>query len=135
MSTSSAIAASGDDDAKTVAALDLQYQAAVKANDAATIKRLLADDMVLVTGKGSVFKKADFVREAEKKELIYERQDISDQVVRVYGDTAVTTALLSVKGRDAKGDVTEYRVWYSDTYVKRNGVWQYVFGQSTGRLP
>ena len=32
--------ASSDENAKTVAALDMQYQAAVKANDAATMDRI-----------------------------------------------------------------------------------------------
>jgi len=35
-----------------VAALDTEYQAAVKANDVATMDRILADDFVLVTGLG-----------------------------------------------------------------------------------
>jgi hypothetical protein len=42
-----AVAAS-DDNQKTVAALDTQYQAAVKANDATTMDRILADDFILV---------------------------------------------------------------------------------------
>jgi len=37
-----------DDDKKTVAALDTEYQAAVKINDASTMHRILADDFVLV---------------------------------------------------------------------------------------
>ena len=40
------------EDQKTVAALDTQYQAAVKTNDAATMDRILADDFVLSTGSG-----------------------------------------------------------------------------------
>ena len=41
-----------DDDKKTVAALDAEYQAAVKINDASTMNRILADDFILVTGSG-----------------------------------------------------------------------------------
>jgi hypothetical protein len=40
--------ASSEEDAKTVAALDTKYQAAVKANDAATMDQILADDFVFV---------------------------------------------------------------------------------------
>lgn len=39
-------------DEKVVAALDTQYQLAVKGNDAAAMDRILADDFVLVTGNG-----------------------------------------------------------------------------------
>src|SRR6266849_5371099 len=42
-------AASSVDDEKAVAALDTEYQAAVKKNDVATMDRILADDFVLVT--------------------------------------------------------------------------------------
>jgi len=41
-----------DDDQKVVAALDTEYQAAVRKNDAATMDRILADDFVLVTASG-----------------------------------------------------------------------------------
>ena len=44
--------AAAAEDKAAVAALDTQYQAAVKANDAATMDRILADDFVLVTGRG-----------------------------------------------------------------------------------
>jgi hypothetical protein len=44
--------ASSEEDVKTVAALDTKYQAAVKSNDAATMDQILADDFVLVTGRG-----------------------------------------------------------------------------------
>jgi uncharacterized NAD(P)/FAD-binding protein YdhS len=50
-------AAPADDAKKAVGALDTQYQAAVKANDAAAMDRILADDFVLVTGRGQAFTK------------------------------------------------------------------------------
>lgn len=60
---------------KTMAALDTKYQAAVKSNDAATMDQILADDFVLVTGRGKVSSKADLIESARKKEVTYERQD------------------------------------------------------------
>src|SRR5512132_977557 len=88
--------ANQEDDAKTVAALDTKYQASVKANDTATMDQILADDFVLVTGRGKVSSKADLMESARKKEIAYERQDEEPgtQKVRVWGDTAVVTALL-----------------------------------------
>jgi ketosteroid isomerase-like protein len=86
------------DDAATVAALDTEYQAAVKRNDAQTMDRILADDFVLVTGRGQVFTKTDLLREARNQSTIYEHQEDTEQNVRVWGDTAVVTALLWLKG-------------------------------------
>jgi hypothetical protein len=45
-------AGSSVDDEKAVAALDTEYQAAVKKNNVFTMDRILADDFVLVTGLG-----------------------------------------------------------------------------------
>ena len=121
-------------DKSIVAALDTAYQAAVKHNDVATMDRILADDFVLVTGNGHVYTKADLLKEASEKRVIYERQEDSNQTVRVWGDTAVVTALLWAKGT-SRGEPFDYKVWFSDTYVFTSAGWRYVFGQSSLRLP
>src|SRR6266516_5102882 len=82
------------DDEKAVAALDTEYQAAVAKNDASTMARILADDFVLVTGTGKTFSKADLLSEARSGKTVYEHQEASSRTVRVWGDTAVVTALL-----------------------------------------
>src|SRR6476660_6540867 len=74
--------AAADDAKKIVATLDTQYQAAVKANDAATMDRILADDFVLVTGRGQTFSKADLLRDARTKSSVYEHQEEIEQKVR-----------------------------------------------------
>jgi len=117
-----------------VAALDAEYQEAVKNNDVATMDRILADDFVLVTGNGRVYTKADLLKEADEKNVIYERQEDYNRTVRVWGDTAVVTALLWAKGAD-RGEPFDYKVWFSDTYVRFSAGWRYVLGQSSLRLP
>src|SRR6185295_10134261 len=59
------------DDAKAVADLDTQYQKAVKENDVATMDKILLDDFVLVTGNGTVYNKADLLKSARDKEIIW----------------------------------------------------------------
>ncbi len=131
----SSIGAQQPRDAKAVvAALDKQYQAAVKANDTATMNRILADDFVLVIGTGKAFTKADLLASAASKDFIYEKQDDTNQVVRVWGNTAVVTALLWLKGTN-KGVPFDYKLWFSDTYVRMPSGWRYVFGQASLRLP
>ena len=122
------------DDEKTVAALDTQYQAAVEKNDVATMDRILADDFVLVTGTGKTFTKADLLKDARSKTTVYERQDDSSQTVRIWGNTAVVTALLWAKGNEG-GKAFEYKLWFSDTYVRTPSGWRYVFGQASIPLP
>ena len=62
-----AATASPEDDAKAVAALDTEYQAAVERNDAETMARILADDFVLVLGNGKSYNKADLIDSAKEK--------------------------------------------------------------------
>ena len=121
-------------DESIVAALDAEYQEAVKNNDVATMDRILADDFALVTGNGRVYTKADLLKEAAEKSVIYERQEDYNQTVRLWADTAVVTALLWAKGTD-RGEPFNYKVWFSDTYVRFPTGWRYVLGQSSLRLP
>src|SRR5271170_4494174 len=125
---------SREDDQKTVAALDTEYQAAVKVNDVATMNRILADDFVLVIGSGKTFTKADLLKESGSGEYVYEHQEDTQQTVRVWGDTAVVTARLWGKGTDS-GKPFDHTLWFSDTYVRTPAGWRYVFGQASLPLP
>jgi ketosteroid isomerase-like protein len=121
-----------EDDAKIVAALDTQYRDAVKANDAPVIGRILADDFVLVNGRARVATKADLIKAAQEKSVIYENQEEREgsQTVRVYGDTAVVTAVLYIKGTDA-GKPLEYQLCLSDVYLRTPAGWRDVFSQAS----
>jgi len=122
------------DDKASLAALDTEYQAAVKANDAVTMDRILADDFILVTGRGAVFTKEDLLTSARNKEVIYEHQEDTQQTVRIWGDTAVVTALLWQKGTN-NGKPFDDKLWFSDTYIRAPTGWHYAFGQASIRLP
>jgi ketosteroid isomerase-like protein len=120
---------SADDHRKVVAALDTEYQAAVKKNDAATMDRILADDFVLVTASGKTYSKADLLNDARGGQTNYEHQEDTMQTVRVWGDTAAVTAKLWEKGI-ADGKAFDHTLWFSDVYVRTPSGWRYVFGQS-----
>lgn len=66
--------------------------------------------------------------------MIYEHQEDTSQTVRVWGNTAVVTALLRAKGSD-QGKPFEYRLRFSDTYVRTAAGWRYVFAQASLPLP
>lgn len=137
---SSATAVTGhqpENAARVVAALDTQYQAAVKRNDARTMERILADDFILITGRGTAFTKADLVGDARAGTCTYEQQDevAGSQTVRLYGHTtAIVTAQLWEKGTCTDGSTFDSKLWFSDTYVRDHGHWSYVFGQASRPL-
>ena len=133
---STAIAGPAEDE-KTIAELDRQYQYAVKVHDVATIERIHADDMVLVLGSGRVVTGKELEENARKAAVKYEQQDEipGSQKVRVWGDTGVVTAQLWIKGSDARRGNFDYKLWFSDTYVRIDGRWRYAFGQASLPLP
>lgn len=111
-----------------VLALDQEFQAATGRKDVAAIGRLLPDDYILITSKGEVETKAGLLAEARDPKVVYSHQEDSRQTVRIWGDTAVITALLWAAGAE-DGKPFEYRVWFSDVYVCTSQGWRYSFGQ------
>lgn len=130
-----ALFATPQDDAAAVAALDTEYQAAVERNDAATMGRILHDEFTLVLGDGRAFDKAALLASANG-DFVYEIQaeEPGSQKVRVWGDTAVVTALLRLKGTH-RGKAFDRRLWFTDTYVRTPAGWKYYFGQASLALP
>lgn len=119
---------------KHIVELDAEFQQAVKIGDTRTIDRIVADDFVLVNGRGEAFSKVDLLKTVREGKIVYERQEDSDQAVRVWGDTAIITALLWAKGTK-NGEPFEYKVWFSDVYKLTPTGWRYVFAQVSLRLP
>jgi ketosteroid isomerase-like protein len=130
----SAQAASNDEQA--VAKLDTEFQAAVKANDAQTMARIMHKNMILVLGNGTINTREEQLEQARNKDFVYEHQgeDAGTQTVRVWGDTAVVTARLWIKGV-YRGVTYDRRLWFSDTYVRTPEGWRYFVGQASLRLP
>jgi ketosteroid isomerase-like protein len=126
-----------DEDRRKVAALDTEYQAAVERNDVATIERIHHPEMVLVLSNGTVLTGKQIEQAARDKSRVYEKQVEVDnsQVVRVVGDTAVVTAKLWLKGSRNTGEAFDYKLWFSDTYVRTPAGWRYFFGQAGAPLP
>ncbi len=133
------ISASEAADRDQLAALDTEYQAAVERNDWQGMDRILHPEFTLVLGNGKAYSRADLVASAKNEDITYEKQvEIAGtQTVRLFGkDTATVTALLWLKGTRKKDQSTfDYKLWFSDTYVRTPQGWKYAFGQASLRLP
>lgn len=130
-----ALNAQAGEDAATIAALDTEYQAAVERNDWRVMDRILHPDFVLVLGDGTVYSREQLIDSARNRSVVYEKQveEAGTQVVRMYGDsTATVTALLILKGRRARdSSELDYKLWFTDTYVRTKEGWRYAFGQAS----
>jgi uncharacterized protein (TIGR02246 family) len=134
--TAPSLQATPESDREEVARLDTEFQAAVKRNDAETMERIFSPDMVLILGDGHVSTGSAQLREARDKVITYEIQDEDPgtRTVRVYGNTAIVTARLRIKGT-THGAAFERRLWFSDVYVRTPTGWRYFLGQASLRLP
>jgi ketosteroid isomerase-like protein len=106
--------------------------------DAEMIKRVVADDAVLVYPDGTSATKADEVRLAEAKAITTDSWDLMDPKVTVMSaDSAFMSGRTVIKNGKYKDpnvsrpiDISgEYR--FLDVYARRNGKWQVIASQAT----
>mgnify|MGYP003288171331 CR=1 FL=1 len=105
--------------------------------DVEAIRRIVADDAVLVYPDGTPGTKADEVRIAETKAITGRLEMIDPKVTVLSADSAFITGRSSIKDGKYKEptmakaiDISgEYR--FLDVYARRNGRWQVVASQAT----
>ena len=133
------MAAAAEDPQSIVSRMDVEYQAAVERNDWQAMDRILHPGFALIVGDGTVYTRAQLIDSARNRNIVYEaqREVPGSQVVRMYGnDTATVTALLILKGKRSKDQsAIDFRVWFTDTYVRTADGWRYALGQAGTRLP
>jgi hypothetical protein len=99
-------------------------------NDTKFTEQALADNYIAIGPLGTVVTKSDMVDVRRRSKLHYEFIDVTEMVVRIYGDTAVVTAKAEVKGSDFGEDFSgPYR--YTRVWIKQNGAWHAVSYQAT----
>ncbi len=104
--------------------------AALKGKDTAALARIWADDLIFTTPRGDVQTKAQRLADIQSGATRFDSLETTDIAVRVYGDTAVTNGLTTVKGQYSGQDASgQYRV--TQLLVRRGGVWQIVALQMT----
>ena len=122
---------SGDQDTiREIVEMERQAREASLHRDADFSARTLSEDYVAITPLGTVTTKQDTVSARKSRQLRYDTIDVTDMVVRIYGDTAVVTARADVKGHQLGEDFSgPYR--YTRVWVKKTGRWQAVSYQAT----
>jgi ketosteroid isomerase-like protein len=115
---------------KEIVEMERQAKEASIRRDADFSERTLAEDYVAITPLGQVTTKQDTVSARKSRQLRYDTINVTDMVVRVYGDMAVVTARADVKGHQLGEDFSgPYR--YTRVWVKKTGHWQAVSYQAT----
>ena len=96
-------------------------------------EEFVADDWVIIGPDGRIIEKERFLGVIKSGALTHETMESDEIRVRVFGDSAVVTALTRTKGKFMGKDFsTQERA--TDVFVKGDGRWQCVLSQLT-RLP
>ena len=127
---SNATGARDEEAVREIVDLERQSKEAAIHRDASFSERTLADDYVAISPLGQVIGKAETVAARKTAQLRYDSIEVSDMVVRLYGNTAVVTARADVRGRELGEEFTgPYR--FTRVWVRRNGHWLTVSYQAT----
>jgi len=108
---------------------DQGREAALK-GDVSFLETNTTDDYSAVGGMGTVMSKSDAIQMRKSGDVKYSSIDVSDQKVRVYGNSAVLTATADLKGTVKDKDISgKYRI--GQVWVKQGGKWKIAHMQST----
>ena len=110
--------------------LEKEFTQANLTNDAEEIGRFLADDWIIIQPNGAMIDRTRFLGVIKSGDLSYQMMEFDEAQVRIYGETALVTAVLTTKGK-FKGQEFNTRERGTDVFVKRDGRWQCVFSQLT----
>jgi ketosteroid isomerase-like protein len=95
--------------------------------DRAALEQLLADDFSYTHSTGVVSNKNQEIADTMSSQWTSSRTE--DMKVRIFGDVVIVTGRQVVEGT-SKGYVSGPRR-FTDVFVRRNGRWQIVVGQTT----
>lgn len=99
--------------------------------DPAWLEKNVADDATFIYADSSVAGKAGDIATLKNSKNIVEWNNLSDMNIRIDGNTGVVTGINHIKGKDADGKPFEFRVRYTDMYIKRDGRWLAWASQTT----
>jgi ketosteroid isomerase-like protein len=110
--------------------IEKEFSHAIVTNDAEAVARFLADDWIIVDPDGGVIDKARFLDVIRSGALTHEAMASDDIRVRIYGNTAIVTALTTTKGKFG-GQPFTTRERATDVFISQNGRWLCVLSQLT----
>ena len=113
--------------------MEIDRAAAVVKGDLALLDKETSEDYTLINMNGQMSDKSQMINAFKSGQSKLTQDDVSDMKVRVYGDTAVVTGKVTVKGTMGGKDATGAAM-FTRVYVKKGGHWQSVALQQT-RIP
>ena len=119
----------GNDEQAVRQLLDELYLALGR-NDVAALDRIYADNYTLVNESGVLTTKAPRLAAIRSGEMKFESASYDEVNIRLYGNTAVATYRVMIKGQ-SKGQEIGGQLRVTSTLMKMKGRWQLVATQAT----
>ena len=110
--------------------LESAFADAIIKNDLESIGRIVADDWIIIDPNGEIVDRTRFFEVIKSGVLTHDMMESKDSRVRVYGESAVVTAITSTKGK-FMGQEFSTRERATDVFVKREGRWECVLTHLT----
>ena len=122
--------AAGANDEATLKQIEEQWEAASLKSDVATLSSLLADTFISISADGHMQTKAEMLAALKSGEVKFEKSDVDELKVQLYGNAAVMTGRWTGKVVE-KGEAHESTERFTDTFIKQNGQWKCVASHSS----
>ena len=110
--------------------LEKAFGEAIVKNDVEGIGRIVTDDWIIIDPNGEIVDRVRFLDVIKSGALTHDIMESEDLRVRVYGDSAVVTAITSTKGKFI-GQEFSTRERATDVFIKRDRRWQCVLTHLT----
>ena len=110
--------------------VEKEFADAIAKNDVEAIERFVTDDWIIINADGGIIDKERFLGVIKSGALTHETMESDDIRVRVYGESAVVSALTRSKGKFAGHEFTTHER-STDVFVRRDGRWRCVLTQLT----
>jgi ketosteroid isomerase-like protein len=107
-----------------------EFTNAIVKNNPEEIRRFVTDDWIIINADGGIIEKERFLEVIKSGALTHEMMQSDDIRVRVYGDSAVVSALTRSKGKFMGQEFTTHER-STDVFVRRDGQWRCVLTQLT----
>jgi len=115
---------------KELLKLEKAFAEAIIKNDLEGIGRLVTDEWIIIDPDGGIVDRTRFFEVIKSGALTHDMMESEDFRVRVYGESAVVTAITSTKGK-FMGQEFSTQERATDVFVKRDGRWQCVLTHLT----
>jgi ketosteroid isomerase-like protein len=111
--------------------VEKEFTDGIVKNDPGAISRVVTDDWIIINADGRIIDRERFLEVISSGALTHEMMKSDDVRVRVYGDSAVVTALTQTKGK-FMGEEFSTQERSTDVFVRLDEEWRCVLTQLTG---